>query len=39
VLIGSLGGPLIADQMGLSGALILFALLRFLSGLAILKWG
>jgi len=39
VLIGSLGGPIIADHMGLSGALILFALLRFLSGLAILKWG
>ena len=39
VLIGSLGGPIIADQMGLSGALILFALLRLLSGLAILKWG
>jgi len=39
VLIGSLGGPIIADQMGLSGALMLFALLRFLSGLAILKWG
>jgi MFS family permease len=39
VLIGSLGGPIIADQMGLSGALILFALLRFLSGLGILKWG
>jgi len=39
VLIGSLGGPLIANQMGLSGALILFALLRFLSGLGILKWG
>jgi MFS family permease len=39
VLIGSLGGPIIAGQMGLSGALILFALLRFLSGLAILKWG
>jgi MFS family permease len=39
VLIGSLGGPLIADQMGLSGALILFALLRFLSGLGILRWG
>jgi len=39
VLIGSLGGPLIANQIGLSGALLLFALLRFLSGLAILKWG
>jgi MFS family permease len=39
VLIGSLGGPLIANQMGLSGALLLFALLRLLSGLTILKWG
>lgn len=39
VLVGSLGGPLIANQMGLSGALLLFALLRFLSGLVILKWG
>jgi MFS family permease len=39
VLLGSLGGPLIANQMGLAGALFLFAGLRFLSGLAILKWG
>lgn len=39
VLIGSLGGPIFADQMGLSGALLFFALLRFLSGLIILKWG
>ncbi len=39
VLIGSLGGPLIADQMGLSGSLLLFAILRLLSGLAMLKWG
>jgi Na+/melibiose symporter-like transporter len=39
VLIGSLSGPLIADRMGLAGALLLFALFRFLSGLAILKWG
>ena len=39
VLIGSLGGPLIAGEMGLSGALMLFALLRLLSGLGILKWG
>jgi MFS family permease len=39
VLIGSLGGPAIADVMGLSGALLLFAALRFLAGLAILKWG
>lgn len=39
VLVGSLGGPIIADRLGLAGALLLFALLRFLSGLAILKWG
>lgn len=39
VLIGSLGGPLVADQTGLSTSLMLFALLRFLSGIAILKWG
>ena len=39
VLLGSLGGPLIANQMGLAGALFLFAGLRLLSGLAILKWG
>ena len=39
VLIGSLGGPIISDVMGLSSALLLFAALRFLAGLAILKWG
>ncbi len=39
VLLGSLGGPVIADQLGLSGSLILFAILRLLAGLAILKWG
>lgn len=39
ILIGSLSGPIFADFMGLSAALILFAILRFLSGLAILKWG
>lgn len=39
VLIGSLGGPVISDVMGLSAALILFAFLRFIAGLAILKWG
>jgi len=39
VLIGSLGGPVISDVMGLSEALLLFAALRFLAGLAILKWG
>ncbi len=39
VLIGSLAGPVIADQIGLSEALILIAILRFLAGLSILKWG
>ena len=39
VLLGSLGGPAIADQLGLFGALILFGILRFLSGVALLKWG
>jgi MFS family permease len=39
ILIGSLGGPVIADVMGLSGSLLLIAILRLLAGLAILKWG
>lgn len=39
VLIGSLGGPAIADQIGLFNALILFGVMRFLAGMAILKWG
>ena len=39
ILIGSLTGPLISSTLGLGIALILIALLRFLSGLAILKWG
>jgi hypothetical protein len=39
VLIGSLGGPAIADQIGLFNALILFSIMRFLAGIAILKWG
>jgi MFS family permease len=39
VLIGSLGGPAIADRIGLSGALLLFGVLRFLAGLFILRWG
>ena len=39
ILSGSLFGPLLADQAGLSEALILIAGLRFLSGLSILKWG
>jgi MFS family permease len=39
VLIGSLAGPAIADQIGLFEALILFGVLRFVAGMAILKWG
>ncbi len=39
VLIGSLAGPALAASIGLNTALILFAVLRLLSGLAILKWG
>jgi MFS family permease len=39
VLLGSLGGPAIADLLGLSNSLILFAILRLFAGLAILKWG
>ena len=39
ILIGSMAGPIIGDSLGLSQALMLIAALRFLSGLAILKWG
>ena len=39
VLFGSLGGPVIADLLGLSDSLVLFSILRLLAGLAILKWG
>jgi MFS family permease len=39
ILVGSLTGPLISTALGLVAALILIALLRFLSGMAILKWG
>jgi MFS family permease len=39
ILAGSVGGSVIAAQTGLSQALILFAVLRFLAGLSILKWG
>ena len=39
VLIGSLGGPAISDLIGLSSALVLFAVLRFVAGLIMLKWG
>ena len=39
ILTGSLGGPAIADMIGLVSALMLFALLRLLAGVYILKWG
>jgi MFS family permease len=39
ILGGSIGGSAIATQIGLSQALILFAVLRVLAGLFILKWG
>jgi MFS family permease len=39
ILIGSLAGPYIADHIGLVMALMIFAAFRFLSGIAILKWG
>ena len=39
ILIGSLVGPAVADQIGLSLALVIIAVLRFLAGWSILKWG
>ena len=39
VLLGSLGGPVFSNWLGLSNSLILFAILRVLAGIAILKWG
>jgi len=39
VLIGSLGGPVVADVIGLSSALIVFGFLRLLAAFFILKWG
>jgi len=39
ILTSSLAGPAIADQIGLFNALILFAILRFLAGVIVLKWG
>lgn len=39
ILFGSLAGPVIAEGIGLAAALILFGILRFLAGWAILKWG
>ena len=39
MLTSSLVGPAIADQIGLFNALILFGIIRFLSGTIVLKWG
>lgn len=39
ILGGSLGGSAIATGIGLFSALILFAVLRILAGISILKWG
>lgn len=39
ILAGSLGGPAIASGIGLAMALTLFAFLRLLAGVYILKWG
>jgi MFS family permease len=39
ILGSSIAGPAIAEVTGLINALIIFGMLRFLSGLAILKWG
>ena len=39
ILTGSLLGPLVADWVGLTIALFIFAFLRLLAGIAVLKWG
>jgi MFS family permease len=39
ILFGSLLGPVVADQIGLVPALMVFGLLRLLAGAAILQWG
>ena len=39
ILLGSLAGPLLARWVGLGSALLLIGLLRFISGLVIIKWG
>ena len=39
VLIGSLGGPLVANAIGLTAAMYIFAMARILAGIAIFKWG
>lgn len=39
ILLSSFVGPAVADGVGLVHALIIFALMRAMAGLAILKWG
>ena len=39
VLVGSLAGPLIANAIGLTMALFIFASARILAGIVIFKWG
>ncbi|MGC8856749.1 MAG: MFS transporter [Anaerolineae bacterium] len=39
ILLGSLVGPALSNQIGLPVALILFGILRLLAGLSILLWG
>jgi MFS family permease len=39
ILFGSLVGPAIADGIGLAVALVVFGVMRFLAGVAILRWG
>ena len=39
ILTGSLAGPLLSQMVGLGTALVVIALLRLCSGLAILRWG
>ncbi len=39
ILVGSLLGPIIAGGIGLTAALIIFGVGRFLAGLALLRWG
>jgi MFS family permease len=39
ILIGSLGGPVVADGIGLANALVVFGFLRLLAAVYILKWG
>ena len=39
ILLGSMGGPLIANQVGLPGAMLICGAVRLIAGLAILQWG